>query len=88
MSHEELMRKEAGAVAPVTSLTLPLGHQQLTSTRSLAYATPARFVEVCFVAAGTVAASSANLLVEMELPVLDRCVRHTPMRQSTVAALS
>jgi len=80
---EELTRKEAGVVALVTLLI----HLLLTLTRLPESATPAHFVEVCSVAAVTVAVTSVNPLAETDLRALGRCGRRTPMRQLTVAAL-
>lgn len=83
-SCEELMRKEADVVAPVTSLT----RLQPTLTRSPECATPAHFVEVCFVDVVTVAVtSSVNLIVETDRLARGRCVHHTPMHRSTAVAL-
>jgi len=85
---EELRRKEVVAVAPMTSLTrLPLGRRQQTLTRSLVYETLARSGEVCFVGGGIVAVSIVSQLVEVERLSLVRCIRHTPMHQSTAEAL-
>ena len=89
---KESMRRQADAVALVTSLTPPplLDPWQQTSTRLPACAIRAHFVaEVCFVAIVTVAVTSVTRsVVEMERPALGRCGRRTPKLPSTAVAQS